>query len=362
VFKVILFWGGIIGLLITLVAGVSRFRKSPRLATVSACLLAILCVALLGEAAARLYHWRAAGIPVGATMMLYSDPELGWRGVEVMGDPASHRPKILVVGDSFTTPDFVKVPEMYYSVLGHLLEAEIFAYGAGGYGTLQELIVLERYLPKAQPDLVLLQVHNNDFINNSWELERESYFNNNLLTRPYLLDGAVEYKFPTHLSGVRFSLATHSRLAYEVTIGVQRLGAALSQAGYLRSVEDDMREHGLAFPPFRRAVDTTDELIARIKRHAAPTPVVVFHAEWDDGRVFYNSWRAILRRHEIRFCEGIGSSVKTAELRGEAVRAPDGSHWNATGHAIAARALAQCLGPLVSRPAAPPMSVNNRRQ
>jgi hypothetical protein len=257
--KVILFWGGVIGLLVTLVADVSRFRKSPRLATVSACLLAILCVALLGEAAARLYHWRAFG-------------------------------------------------------------------------------------------------------NNSWELERASYFNNNLLTRPYLLDGAVEYKFPTHLSGVRFSLATHSRLAYEVTIGVQRLGAALSQAGYLRSVKDDMREHGLAFPPFRRAVDTTDELIARIKRHAAPTPVVVFHAEWDDGRAFYNSWRAILRRHEIRFCEGVGSSVKTAELRGEAVRAPDGSHWNATGHAIAARALVQCLGPLVSRPGASRMSVNDRRQ
>jgi len=363
VIKVILFWAGVIALLVTLVAGVSRFRKNPRLATASACLLPLLCVALLGEAAVRLYHWRASGIPVGATMLLYSDPELGWRGVEVMGDPSSPRPKILIVGDSFTTPDFVKIPEMYYSVLGHLLETEIFAYGAGGYGTLQELMVVERYLPKVRPDLVLLQVHNNDFINNSWELERASYFNNNLLTRPYLLDGAVDYKFPTHLSSARFFLATHSRLTYEVTIGVQRFGAAMSQAGYLRSVEDDIRQYGLGFPPFRRAVDTTAELISSIKQRAAPTPVLVFHAEWDDGGdAFYASWRAVLRRSEVRFCEDIGSSVRTAELRGEAVRAPDGFHWNSAGHAIAARALAQCLRPLVSRPAAPPMSVNNRQQ
>jgi hypothetical protein len=265
-----------------------------------------------------------------------------------MGDPSSLRSKILVVGDSFTTPGFVKVPEMYYSQLGRLLDVEIFAYGAGGYGTLQESMVLERYLSKVRPDLVLLQVHNNDFINNSWELERASYFNNNLLTRPYLLDGVITYKFPTRFSGARWFLATHSRLAYEVTIGVQRLGAVVSQAGYLRSAEQDIWQHGLAYPPFRRSVDTTERLMERIKQSAAPSPVVVFHAEWDDGGAFHAAWRGILQRSEIRYCEDIGSSIRTAELRGEAVRAPDGSHWNAAGHAIAARAIAVCLAPVLS--------------
>jgi lysophospholipase L1-like esterase len=345
-----LFWGGVIGLLVLLAAGVGRFRKSPRLATASACLLLLLGVALLGEAAVRLYHWHAFGMPLGASMLLYSDPELGWRGVAVMGDPSSPRPKILVVGDSFTTPDphFVKAPDMYYSVLGHLLDAEIFAYGSGGYGTLQELMIIDRYLPRVRPDLIVLQVHSNDFINNSWELERTSYFNNNLMKRPYLLDGAVDYKFPTHFSGVCFFMATHSRLAYEVTIGVHRLGAFATQAGYLRSVEKQIWQDGLAYPPFRRAVDITDELIARITRRAAPTPVVVFYAEWDDGGPFYASWRAILRRREVRVCEDVGSSVRAAEVRGEVVRPPDNTHWNVAGHVIAARALAGCLGPQLS--------------
>jgi hypothetical protein len=345
----LIFWGAIDVLLVMFMAGVARFRRNPRLATASACLLLLLGVALMCEAVTRLYHKRAFGIPLGATMQLYSDPELGWRGVEVMGDPLSMRSKILIIGDSFTTPsDSVKVPEMYYSRLGRLLEVEIFAYGAGGYGTLQELMILERYLPKVRPDLVLLQVHNNDFINNSWELERASYQNNNLLTRPYFLDGFITYKFPTAFSGARLSLATHVRLAYEVTIGVQRIGSALSLAGYLRSAEDYIREQGLAYPPFRRSVDITETLMGRIKQLAAPTPVVVFHAESDDGDTFYAAWRGILQRSEIRFCENIGSSVKTAQLRGEAVRALDGYHWNAAGHGIAAPALAVCLRPVLS--------------
>lgn len=356
----ILIWGGIIGLLVALAAGLARFRKNPRLATVCVAPLLLLTIGFIGEAGARLYHLRAFGMPLTATIQLFSDPELGWRGIEVSGNLSSRRPRILVVGDSFTAPGHVPSSAMYYSVLGRLLDVEVFAYGAGGYGTLQEAMVLERYLPRVRPDLVVLQVHNNDFINNSWELERASYFNNNLLMRPYLMDGVIVYKFPTRFSGANLFLATHSRLAYELTIGLHRLGAFLSQARLLDSVEFDIWRDGLAFPPFRRAVDTTDTLIARIGRIVSPTPLVVFHAEPDDGGAFYASWRALLQRREIRFCDDVGMSVRRAEVRGSMVRAPDGAHWNTAGHAIAARALADCVGPLLSRAARPSVNVTDR--
>ena len=90
------------------------------------------------------------------------------------------------------------------------LNVEVFAYGGSGYGTLQESLVVDHYLPIVRPDLVLLQVSYNDFINNSFELERASYYNNNFLLRPYLEGDRIRRRFPSRLGGA----AGYSRLAY----------------------------------------------------------------------------------------------------------------------------------------------------
>ena len=98
-----LFWSGVAGVLVLLALGVTRFRRHPRVAAISVALLALLLVALVGEAAARLYYWHTFGVPLRATMLASSDPELGWRGIAVTGDRSSPRPRVLFVGDSFTT-------------------------------------------------------------------------------------------------------------------------------------------------------------------------------------------------------------------------------------------------------------------
>ena len=59
-------------------------------------------------------------------------------------------------------------------------------------GTLQEVMIVERHIREIMPDILILQVCQNDFINNSFELESKSYFNNNNLLRPYLgSDGTI---------------------------------------------------------------------------------------------------------------------------------------------------------------------------
>lgn len=65
-------------------------------------------------------------------------------GFRMAGLAASRRPKILVLGDSFTFAREVSQDQTYYAHLAKELDAELFVYGCEGYGTLQEYMILER--------------------------------------------------------------------------------------------------------------------------------------------------------------------------------------------------------------------------
>ena len=96
-------------------------------------------------------------------------------GFRKFGDPSSTKLKMLVIGDSFTHATAVSDDRTYHALLSKILDVEVFAYGAGGYGTLQEY----RYVDLIKPNIVLWQFCINDFINNDNELELLSWVNNN---------------------------------------------------------------------------------------------------------------------------------------------------------------------------------------
>jgi hypothetical protein len=145
------------------------------------------------ETATRLYHLLRWDVPVidgqpsetsGAPPTIV-DPELGWRpkegyrydgtrrnsdgtkynaritqdanGFRMFGDLNSGKPRVLVIGDSDTQAIEVSDDNTYYAILKQRLDIEVFAYGARGYGTLQELMILEKYYDVIKPDLVLWQ-------------------------------------------------------------------------------------------------------------------------------------------------------------------------------------------------------------
>src|SRR5262249_33830284 len=58
------------------------------------------------------------------------------------GSVNSSKPKILFVGDSFTGNAYASNDAMYFGRLKHFLDVEVFAIGAGGYGTLQEMLLV----------------------------------------------------------------------------------------------------------------------------------------------------------------------------------------------------------------------------
>src|ERR1051326_326735 len=103
------------------------------------------------------------------------------------------RPKILFIGDSYTQAFEVSNDNTYYAQFAKQSGLDAYEVGAGGYGTLQELMLAARTTRTThlQPDIVVLQFCSNDWINNSAELEGEWIYLDQR-TRPYrTLEGRI---------------------------------------------------------------------------------------------------------------------------------------------------------------------------
>ncbi len=164
--------------------------------------LSLLIAGSMGECAVRLTgkHFESS--------LHTPDPDLGWafrpgaRGWSTLEgrayitinddgsndrDHAIDKPKdtirIAVIGDSFTGNYNVPREQSYWSVMERKLaecpalgqrKVEVLAFGTGGYGTAQELILLRKKIWKYRPDIVLLQFFGgNDIIDNKREVMQE---------------------------------------------------------------------------------------------------------------------------------------------------------------------------------------------
>jgi len=293
------------------------------------------------EIGLRAYENICFGIPFFKSANDYQDVSLGWKGKKIFGDFASKKYKIFIIGDSFTDGCGVEEASMYYNVFKDKLNAELFVYGGGGYGTLQEFLVLDKYYDQIQPDLILLQVCPNDFINNSWELESRSYINNNQMVRPYFRNGNIEYLFPRIAGRQRMFLGFYSRAFYRLFNLFEKFNAVLVKKRYLGTVEHIIRREGVNYKNFRSAVIVTDILVKKIKDKAARTPIVAFVV--DDAEPYLNEFRTIFKENQIPFIDRGHSLITSKEKTGVCLRLKNESHWNADGHQIVGNFLADEL-------------------
>lgn len=261
-------------------------------------------------------------------------------GFRVYGNVESGRPRILVLGDSQTQARMVSDGETYYDYLGRETDAEIFAYGAGGFGSLQEFMVLDDYYDRIHPDIIVWQFCANDLHNNAWPLEASSWENNNRMTRPYLEQGKIVYRFP-HNSWLYRNLLRHSVLVQSTGIN---FGLALSKSRLLP--RELLTEQN---PQFREALAATREIMHRVKKRANATPVIAFSACSGRGgsysqvktEMYFNE---ISSSSGILYVAGIPDLIERAKQSGRIVDGtPSDAHWNGEGHRIAGEALATAL-------------------
>ncbi len=269
-----------------------------------------------------------------------ADVTLDQQGFREFGRLDSSRPRIMAIGDSFTQAVEVSDDRPYYRLLGQALDAEVFAYGAGGYGTLQEYLILDRYVDRIHPDLLLWQYCSNDFMNNDWELERRSWFANNGLRRPYWEDGAIAYRMPKpDPLAVRTFAEEHSRFGYWLLSRLDALQRSLA-GKEPRSIEHEIEAEGFQHPGFARSVATTDQLMGLVRQRAAGIPIVAFNC--DDARPYREAFEQISARHDIAFLTEVSTAIRDAEAEGSVVTVMDG-HWNERGHQLVAERLEEYL-------------------
>jgi len=250
-------------------------------------------------------------------------------GFRMFGDLTSPAPRVLFIGDSFTQALEVSDDKTFYAPL-KALNINVFAYGGGGYGSLQEFMILDKFFDVIKPDLIVWQYCTNDIVNNSPELETASVINNNDLVRPYLVDGTVRYILPrSHATALRLLALRYSRLLYIILNRIDRVRTMLP----LHTVEMESSPGEPAHPQFLRALATTDEIMGMVRHRVGKVPIVGFIVgkDRDYGPEYIEGLTKVSLDHDVMLAD-LEGAVLEAGLRGEIVKAEDKAHWNEMGH------------------------------
>lgn len=309
----------------------------------------LLLLVFLELAASAWGNWRRArslGSPEGP-LVIVSDPELGWRSApnrdlaaavadaqdsRAAGrfttddrgwrryDSTKQRPLALVLGDSFTHGQHVADGLLYYDVIAERVGLDVVALAVNGYGTVQQLMVAREEKERLpQPDLLLLQMSDNDVVNNSWELERRSWLNNNLMPRPYLEEsGEINVRDPR-------------RWFEHTTLGRQLTRRILSRR--LPSIEPRIQAgEAAAVELYRRELGATAQALQALRELFSEVPAYAFNVGGSDS---------VVARDLARLGAEAGFRVLDLGAIGlqDRVVLPDGVHWNARGHRIAGERL-----------------------
>lgn len=336
----------------------------------------LVCISIFGffiisEATVRIYHLAKYDRPLfdetGGAYSVITDNKLGWKAKENyhfkktvrIRDGLSHKVngktdkwgfrsfgnlkqpankcRVMIVGDSFTHALEVSDNQTYYSFLAKGLPMEIFAYGTIAYGNLQEFMIIDEYIDHLKPDILIVQLCTNDFINNSYELEYCSIINNQRLRRPYLSDsGEIYYTTPACMPEVRNWFVIHSRLFSFVFHNLDLLQARIM--GY-KSIEIAIESRQGDLSEYQRSVVVTKTILQKIRKRAKDIGVYAFVV--DRAEPFYTDFQNICDAVGITFIDGIAEAVKQSYKRGEFVFVQDEGHWSFKGHEVAGEKLQQ---------------------
>lgn len=273
--------------------------------------------------------------------------ESGPYGFRVFGDLQTNKPKLLFLGDSYTQAKHVSNEKVFYSVVKEMLPVEVFAYGASGYGTLQEYMILDEYIDMIKPSILVWQYCGNDFINNSYDLEKRSYNNNNGLRRPYLTrEGEIIYRIPQGIPFLHEIANRYSRFLYIILSRIDMLSASLSKNSMVtawrgETIEKDIGRAGNNHQMFREAAEITNDIMRMVRNRSHHLRILAFSV--DDEQPYYDEFKRLSSLNGIEFIDGIPQALRAAEEQGLVTRASDDAHWNELGHRLAAEKIIDYL-------------------
>ncbi|MFM7129654.1 MAG: SGNH/GDSL hydrolase family protein [bacterium] len=260
-------------------------------------------------------------------------------GFRRWGDPATNKPRVLVIGDSYTQSDDIDDQKTYFARLASgLAQAEFWAFGCSGYGTFQHLLVLQQYQSLIKPDVLVLQLSSNDVVNNLAELEDCMPFLATPAARPYLQnDGTVKYQMTQRHRGI----AAYSRAIASLSDRVDSLLLEEEEwvPGKMRKQTIRFKSHDFDQIPDRAIVKTAD-LLKQIQSSVGPdTQIIAFYDE--DVEILTSALKQACLLAGVNLIDDAGKAIITEEGRRGCFfyRTRDFWHWNDEGHAVVAGVL-----------------------
>ena len=260
-------------------------------------------------------------------------------GFKIFGDVDTQKTKIFVIGDSFTMGAIDGGDKTYYDyLLKNNSNIEIFAYGAGGYGSLQEYMILDKYIDEINPDIILWQFCDNDFINNDHELESRSILNGALDPRPYYVNDKIKVMKPWRRHGIIYDFL--HRLYF---VQLASLEIRILEKDNLVTIEKELtQEH----PLYLNSVHTTEKIMKLCKNRIGDKPLITFNAKmYDEFPGWWSdAFEKIAMKNNFIFLSQITDSLTAARDSGIKIDGtPKNEHWNSTGHAIVGKLLLNYL-------------------
>jgi len=263
------------------------------------------------------------------------------------------KPRVLVLGDSFTWGFGVERHERYTDRLGALLgdSVEMINAGVSGYGTDQELLYYQVEGVRYHPDVVLLQFVSNDLTNNVSAVQYT-------YPKPYFLlqNGAlVLMNVPVPARSTpweeRFENPglAHSEPARAPT-AAQRLKSFCRDHLVSYGFVADRIKSLAVYEAWTSALDPlTEALILELNRevvaHGAQLAVVLAPDKRimrDERQPELATLAEFLRRYDVRTVDLTRAFVRE-DRRGRQLFFAVDQHWSAVGHETAAAAICQYL-------------------
>lgn len=253
-------------------------------------------------------------------------------GFKRWGNPNTDKRKLFVIGDSFTEMPYVSNGEEWYSYFeNQVSNIELFVFGGGGYGSLQEYMVFDDYIDSIKPDVMLWQFCGNDYSNNFYDWDLSGYPFNNHMVRPYLEEDRIVYRLPLPYAKFREYSFIADRLLKEYD-GLMWRRTTQDLSAYLRSTTE---LHAASEKLFKeKAYHVTLKIMKKVKERAKEIPIYLLNTCNNPSE------------HEYKICSETGitcfpglAKYMDEKRDGREIRVPNDGHWNKLGNQLAGERL-----------------------
>lgn len=254
-------------------------------------------------------------------------------GFKRWGDPKTDKIKLFIIGDSFTGMRCVSNGEEYYAYLEkEFKNVELFVFGKGGFGSLQEYMILDDFIDIIKPDIIIWQFTKNDYSDNYYILDKKPYGFGFRLNRPrpYLEDGKIVYRVQQGVNGIRryfkiidYLLGSYNSYLFSKASSDKELFSKLKKEYY------ESRKKYLNKIP-KNYYEITANIISMAKKKAGDIPFYFF-----DVSKINDKEKKIWAEIGITVIYGLHEYLMSKKKEGIRIRVVDNAHWNKDGNKFA---------------------------